>query len=273
MNRFVSRLAVMALLASATTATAHEVWLEPETWAVTPGQPLRARIINGEFFEGTELIWHSPSVIRAERWDASGMQPITGRVGDRPALATDAPQDGLVTLLYQSGLNTVVYDDFGKFESFVTEKGHAAVLDQHAARRLPETPLTEAYARFAKTLVAVGSGQGADAPRGLEIEIVALTNPYTAPAADPLRFQVIYQGAPLAGNRVTVFAEPEGGPVTVTELVSDAEGTVALAAVPGVTYMVDAVMLREPSRDVVVATQGAVWESLWASLTFRAPDR
>lgn len=266
------KIMLVALLGSVATVTAaHEVWMEPDAWVTSPDQPLRAKLVNGEFFNGIQLIWNDNAFVRAERWDQTGMRPITGRLGDMPALATPAAPDGLTTLLYQSTPNTVTYTDYAKFASFVTEKGHAAVLERHAARQLPAAPIIEAYSRYAKTLIAVGSGQGGDAPRGLEIEIVALTNPYTAPASDPLRFQVLYQGAPLAGNRVTVFAKAADGTVTLTEQDTDAAGTVAFVAAPGTTYLIDAVMLREPARALVAATRGAVWESLWASLTFQAP--
>lgn len=271
---FFSRLSlILALGVISSESSAHEVWLEPDNWAVPEQEPVTARLRNGEIFEGIELIWNDRSVVRAERWDDLGVQPITGRLGDRPALATTAEQDGLLTLLYESSVNTVNYTEYDKFAEFLAEKGYEAILQQHAARKLPQVPIREAYSRFAKALVAVGSGQGADAPRGLEIELVALSNPYTADPDAEMRFQAVYQGEPLADNQVTFFAKAPDGTVETSHRITDDTGTVSIDTVPGHAYLVDTVVVREPSRALVVQTNGAVWESLWASLTFRVPPR
>ena len=271
---FFSRLSlILALGVASAGASAHEVWLEPENWVVAEQEPVTARLRNGEYFKGIELIWNDRSVVRAERWDNLGVQPIAGRLGDRPALATTAERDGLLTLLYKSSINTVDYTEYDKFAEFLAEKGYEAILQQHAARRLPQAPIREAYSRYAKALVAVGSGQGADAPRGLEIELVALSNPYTSDPDAEMRFQAVYQGKPLADNQVTIFAKAPDGTVETSYRTTDDAGTVSIDTVPGHAYLIDTVLVREPNRAVAARTRGAVWESLWASLTFRVPPR
>ena len=176
-----------------------------------------------------------------------------------------------MTLIYQSGYSTITDREYEKFVNFVTEKGFPEVVDAHAARDLPQNPIKEAYVRFAKSLIAVGEGTGEDTARGLELEVVALDNPYTSEGAD-LRFQVLYRDVPLIENKVTVFARDAGGEVTTFDLETTAEGTVSFQPVPGTSYLVDTVVIREPARDLVLETKGAAWESLRASLTFRAPD-
>ena len=52
---------------------------------------------------------------------------------------------------------------------------------------------------------------------------------------------------------------------------TDSEGRVTVPVKSGHRYMLDAVVLREPSANLAEAT-GAVWESLWANLTFEVPE-
>lgn len=271
MNRLTLWLAVPAFW-TAFGASAHEVWIEPLNWQAAPSGAVQAHIRNGEYFDGFDLTWNDRQTVRAEAWVQDDMSAIEGRLGDRPALATQAAQEGLLALLYQSGYRTIVYDDFEKFTAFVTEKGHApSVLEQHAARKLPETPVTEAYARFAKSLLAVGNGAGSDSLRGMELELVALTNPYVTGDTAAMAVRLFYRGAPLAGNKVTVFERAEDMSVTEIFLTTDADGRASFDVRPGMTYLVDSVVIREPSRALLAETPGAVWESLWASLTFRLP--
>lgn len=266
------RIAWMAAILSyviAGQAHSHEVWIEPQDWTVSTDEGIKAHVKNGEHLEGNNLVWDDRGIVRAEVW-ADGMStPIEGRLGDRPALSVPAPSDGLVTLLYQSDHRTIVYQKFDKFSAFVHEKGYESVLASHAERGLSQATVKEAFIRFAKALVAVGPGDGSDAARGMELELVALDNPYQLSDADMMTVQLLYQGEPLAENRVTVFRRDAEDTVDTLLIQSDAEGKVQFPLDAGTTYLVDSVVLREPSRDLVVSSRGAVWESLWASLTFQ----
>ena len=52
---------------------------------------------------------------------------------------------------------------------------------------------------------------------------------------------------------------------------TDDNGVATFPVRPGYSYMVDAVVLREPS-DRLAEQFGAVWETLWANLTFAVPE-
>lgn len=252
-------------------AHSHEVWIEPEDWTVSAGDTITADVKNGEQFEGFDLIWNDEGIVRAEVWSKDEATPIEGRLGDRPALSVQAPSDGLVTLLYQSDHRTIVYQKFDKFAAFLEEKGYEASLASHADRKLSEATVKEAYARFSKALVAVGPGGGMDAPRGMELELVALDNPYQTAAADMMTVQLLYKDEPLAENQVTVFRRTADDTVDTLVMQSNEKGQVQFPLDAGTTYLVDSIVLREPSRQLVVSSRGAVWESLWASLTFQIP--
>lgn len=256
----------LAAAISAGPLVAHEVWIDAERWQVAPSERIVASLRNGEIFDGVALAWLPPRVVRAEVRSAGEIRDITGRAGDIPAIDIGTGAPGLAVLGYQSTPSALTYDSYETFESFAEQKGHAALIADAPRVANPR----ELFARFTKALVAVGSGAGQDEVFGFEIELVAETNPYTAPRK-PMIVRLFYQGAALEDARVTVFERRAEGDVRTDVLTTDSAGRVAFDTTPGSTYLVDSVVLRRPSRALVVQYR-VIWESLWASLTFAVPD-
>ena len=94
--------------------------------------------------------------------------------------------------------------------NFIKHKDFEGLPEAHLARGLPEVGFVESYRRFAKSLIAVGSGVGQDRPVGLEIEIVALSNPYADDLSEGMAVQVLLNAAPRAYVQVEVFSRPAG---------------------------------------------------------------
>ena len=166
-------------LSSAVSAQAHEFWLLPEDFTVEDGAQIRVSLRNGEKMKGIELPYLPGSVARFEMVTGDTITPIVGRLGDMPAMAVPAPMSGLAVVLHETTASVLTYKDFAKFQRFVTHKAMPQVIEEHAARGLPETGFVEDYTRYAKTLIAVGTGVGSDRAMGFRIVIVALANPYT----------------------------------------------------------------------------------------------
>ena len=250
-------------------ATAHEFWIDPVAYQVPSGGDLVAALRVGEDFAGAEQSYLERNFDRFDMRCDGEVSPVPGRSGDRPALNVAAPQDGLCVIIHQTRDYTLTYREWQKFVNFVEHKDFKGVLAEHAARGLPEKDFTELYSRYAKSLIAVGEGAGADAEVGLETEIVAEANPYTDDMASGLPIQVLYNGAPRADAQVELFARPPGAEVQISLHRTDVDGRVTLPVQPGYAYLADAVILRplEPQDD-----SDPVWESLWASLTFAVPE-
>ena len=136
----------------------------------------------------------------------------------------------------------------------------------HDSRGLPEKGFSEIYTRYAKALIGVGSAQGADAPTGLETEFVALTNPYVD-GAGSMSVQLFYQSTPRANTQIEVFDRDADANVDITYVHTDGMGKAQIPTQAGHTYLLDAVVLRPAPED-----DKAVWETLWAALTFSAPN-
>ena len=128
-------------------------------------------------------------------------------MGDNPALVMEAGADGLAVVVHETTDSRLTYTDFAVFQRFVAHKDFATALADHAARGLPETGFKETYRRHAKSLIAVGSGAGADRAMGLAIEIVALANPYTDDLTAGLPVLVLLDGAPRGDAQVELFRD------------------------------------------------------------------
>lgn len=255
-------------MVAALPARAHEFWISPVLYMIPPGDQLRADLRVGEAFKGSASSFVPQRFARFDLVMGDRVTEVPGRLGDRPALAMTPPQEGLAIAVHQTADLSLTYSDWAKFENFVAHKDFAGVLEAHRARGLPETGFSELYSRYAKSLIAVGAGAGADRKVGLLTEIVALANPYTDDLSGGLAVQVLYQDAARADVQVELFDRAPDGTVAVTLHRTDAEGVARIPVTPGHSYLVDAVVLREADPET---QRGAVWESLWASLTFMVP--
>ncbi|RYH03130.1 DUF4198 domain-containing protein [Salipiger sp. IMCC34102] len=253
-------------------ASAHEFWLEAEDYTLATGDAMTVSIVNGDEFKGQKIPYLPQKFITFLNISGAGSQPVPGRVGDRPAVQIDAPPEGLNVLAYESTDSLVEYDGWDVVTRFVAHKGLDDFYADHAARGLPEEPFREVYSRYSKALIAVGNGVGADRRTGLETEIVALTNPYTDDLSDGMAFQLWYGDAPRADARFEVWDRSPAGEVRQTFYRTDAEGRVTVPVEAGHAYMADAVLYREPSAATVEASGGAVWETLWANMTWAVPE-
>ncbi|MGI1660894.1 DUF4198 domain-containing protein [Palleronia sp. KMU-117] len=261
---------ILACLA-ATPAMSHEFWIDPVEFQLPADAPIVADLRVGQAFVGASQPF-LPFGTRVFEVVLDGdVVPVEPRMGDRPALNVALPGEGLAIAVHVTGDSNVTYTDFSKFEAFVTHKDAVWTVAAHRARGLPDAPFTEVYSRYAKSLVAIGDGLGEDRALGLETEIVALENPYTGDMSDGIEVAVFYRQNPRSEAVIEVFERAPDDSVTVSTVRSDDRGRATVPVKPGHEYMLDTVVLREPAPELA-AEKGAVWESLWANLTFAVPE-
>lgn len=251
-------------------AKAHEFWISPSEHLISSSDRVVAALRVGQDFEGNSQAFLPMSFERFDYAFEGRVAPVDGRLGDRPALKMDAPGDGLMVIIHQTRDLALTWDEFAQFEAFVEHKDAMWTLDTHKARGLSEENMREAYSRYAKSLVGIGSAEGSDIEVGLETEIVALENPYTDNMSDGIDVRLLYQGAPRIDAQVEVYEKGAGEDVSVFTVRTDSNGVATIPVKAGARYMLDAVVLREPSLRLAVQ-RGVVWESLWANLTFGVP--
>ena len=257
-----------AILTSSATL-GHEFWIEPQEFQVENGEEIVGNLVNGQNFEGVKLSFFEKRFRSFDQTVGGVTQPVAGRTGDRPALNVTPSEDGLHVFGYVSTDSRVKYEEWDKWLAFADHKKFEDIAERHDARGLPRTEFWEAYSRYAKSVVAVGSGEGADQAFGHEIEFVMLTNPYVA-QTDTVQVQLLYQGTPRADAQIELFAKAPDGNVTIELYKTDTDGIGTLPVQSGYRYLADNVVLRDPSAELA-AEKDAVWETVWASLTWAMP--
>lgn len=262
-SRCLLPIALSALLAPA--ASGHDMWIEPSSFTPKAGQLVQVCLRVGHPAKGVEPVArNSARIVRFSAVTAAGEEPVQGVDGADPAGLLRPAAEGLTTLAYRTNhASSELPGD--RFEAYLAEEGLSAVQELRRRRGQSTAPGRERYSRSLKALVDVGGGrEGADEPLGLDLELVAESNPYRLQPGQVLAVRVLYRGAPLAGARVDAFALDGASPdVTAT---SDADGRVRLLLPKGGGWAVTTTHMFEAP-----AGTGADWESLWASLTFAVP--
>lgn len=251
-------------------ALAHEFWLSAQEYQLPKGGQIVAELRVGQNFKGSGYAYLPRNTAVFFLMMPTGKTAITPRLGDRPAVSLAAPEQGLAVIVHETTDRRVYYQKADKFLSFVKNKGLGSVLAREKALTMPDTTFSESYRRYAKSLIAIGPGQGADQLTGLETEFVALGNPYTDDITDGLPLQLLYQGKPRSNVQIEVFEKTPSDRVRVFNLQTDTLGQVQVPVRAGHRYLVNSVVLRPTGE--TDPTAGPIWHSLWASLTFAVPD-
>ena len=248
-------------------AQAHDVWIEPSSFAPQPGQAVGLRLKVGQDLEGEPLQLLPGLVKQFVVQDSAGRKPVAARLGDDTAGWLRIAAPGMHIVGYYSHPSFIELPA-EKFNAYLAEEGLDGVIAQRAQRHQSDAIARELYARCAKSLVLSGppvEGQG-DRRLGFPLELVAERNPYALAAGQDLPVRLTYLGRPLAG--ALVVAVNSLNPTQKQARRSDSEGRVNLQIQSGGMWLVKAVHM-------VAAPPGwnAEWSSLWASLTFELAPR
>jgi len=252
------------------TGIAHEFWIEPERYTVDEQSMLEANLRIGDDFEGFPNPYLSSDTVRFDLVSGDQQDSVVAREGDNPALKMQAVRPGLNIVVHQSSVSVLTYTKWDKFQRFADHKDFPNMLERHQARSLAEHYFKEAYTRFSKSLIAVGDGAGRDRITGLDIELVAQQNPYIDDVSDGMKIIAYYENDIHPNAQIELFEKSPENEVKVTFHRTDDNGMVVLPVRSSHRYLVDTVVLREPSKELA-KEKNVVWETLWASLTFVVP--
>jgi uncharacterized GH25 family protein len=256
-------LVVMASVAlSGAPLLAHDMWMEPTTFAPDTGDIVGVRLRVGQDLLG-DPIARDPALINQFVFeDAGGRKPLVGRDGADPAGFLRVAAPGLLVIGYRSNPSQVELTP-EKFNQYLREEGLEAVAELRARRNETGARAREIFSRCAKSLVLAGSPSAAQRDRlfGFPLELLAERNPYAMRADQELPIRLTYENRPLAG--ALVVAMNRLNPAEKQTARTDPDGRVRLRLRPGGMWLVKAVhMIPAP------AGANAEWASFWASLTF-----
>lgn len=276
-KQFIANAVVFFLLVTSAfaPASAHEYWLNPILFEIPAGETIMADLRNGENYKGGLQIYVDRFIKRFEVHDGKKSNKVTGANGDQPAAKYQTQNPGLHIITYQSTFDSLVFNEWEKFLTYLENQGLDTIARRHLARGLPKTGFKEEYARTVKSLVKVGHGEGQDLNTGMPFEFVAQDNPYTM-GADPQKEQFLkvrlFLGEKWQANKqVLIFQQnsPDNNNVTRSVTRTDARGYVQVPLKGGGKFMLSSVHMFEGDDDS--NTKRPEWLSYWANLTFALP--
>jgi uncharacterized GH25 family protein len=264
----------LVLLALATTARAHDLWIEPSDYRPAAGARVSLDLKVGERFVGESVARNERRIVSFRAFAGPGEpEPVAGTDGRAPAGLWHPQSSGLYTIAYRS--NTVPLEmEAEKFEHYLVDEGLDHVIT--ARRELGESAKKglEVYSRSVKSIVVVGalpaagasSLTGFDRRLGMTLEIVPEQNPYALTVGDELTVRVWFRDEPLA--QALIGCMPQADADREVRLRTDEHGRARFRLThSGPTLM------RVCWMTPAAAGTKADWESTWGSLTFAVPTQ
>ncbi|ASJ75857.1 hypothetical protein IMCC3135_29030 [Granulosicoccus antarcticus IMCC3135] len=269
-------LVLSALLASHSgIVTAHEYWLDPVDAQWQVGDELQADIRNGQDFTGTAYPFDPQGLSRAGLISDTKRVPLSGRLGDYPAINIPLSEAGLNLLLLETTQRELKYKDLEAFETFLDYHALDDIKQKHKDRGMPTNDIIEHYYRYCKTLVMVDAKDyvSSDSETGAQInpvaalqlqdqrfELLALDSPFNA---DSLSLQLLFEDKPVQQRQIELFHRDSSDAVVRITALTDSRGMVDFDVSSAGDYLVNSVLVLESE------TTQAQWVTLWASLSFQ----
>lgn len=255
-------LLLTAIALSGVALSAHDMWIEPTSFAPRPGDIVGTRLRVGQDFIGDPLPRDASLINEFVVEDAAGRRPLVGRDGADPAGLLRVNSAGMLVIGYRSH-QSAVDQTAEKFNQYLKEEGLERIAALRA-RRGQTGAVRELFSRCAKSLVLSGAPDRTQADRalGFTLELVAERNPYALAADEDLPVRITYESRPLAGALVVAMNRDD--PSQKLSARSDKDGRVRFRLPGSGIWMVKAVHMIPAPPD-----SGADWKSFWASLTFK----
>ena len=259
----------LVFLASASTAQAHDYWMQPKRFVVSAGMPLSVRLLVGDkFVSDIERPFQAKPTLRFQLVSKKTTRDLTkvSKDGKKPLLRLDAVPPGTHWLVMERDVQHITLKP-EKFTRYLQHENLNAILKARRKTGEDKKPGRERYSRYLKCLIQAGKTRDDTWKRVLKLrlEIVPLTNPAELKPGDTLKVRVLFDGKPLAGT--AVFCHHRAGKKVRTQATNtDKTGMAAITVRGKGTYLVRLVHMRRcngcPKSD---------WESFWAAMTFGVP--
>lgn len=250
-------------------AAAHDFWMDADRWSL----PQSGGEVRLDFSAG-----HShdvlPWTLRPEREVLLETIDAEGRRGqnDSLILPTGGARSGAALNFGSPGVKIVAFstDNYRsvlgaeRFNAYIDEEGLTPAIEHRRRMKQEARPGRELYSRRSKALIAVGDVSNAPAPSaiGQTLEIVPIENPFALGIDDPLHVRIDYEGAPLAGAKVS-FERLGGDSAPKIDRITDANGVADFRFPKEGAWKIDVVWTRPVAEGVE-----ADFETVFSSLTF-----
>lgn len=275
-------LAIGTLMVCVSVAAGHDFWLVPNAFRVAAGAPIEVRGQTSSSFPASEAAVTVDRVAEARVFSASASANIARlSVSGTSLLLSHRPAGAGQRLIAVTLHPRSVRESVAGFRRYLEAEGapDALVRVDREGLLAGRDSVTRRYAKYAKTIVEVGSGGPRAFARiaGHPLEFVPQRDPAALAEGDTLTVLLLYRGQPLASTRLHAGYVPAPGagaqlgatsPEPDLHLTTDAAGQ---ARVP----LIGAGMWNVRTIHVVQAdaNSGADWDTHWATIVFHVGER
>lgn len=265
---------LLLVLVSSAVLSAHDFWLVPMNLQLNEGATLEVLGQTSSKFPTSEGAVAADRIEDARIISAGSEERITDLAASGTSLRlrhrpTTAGQHVIAARLKWRSVRESA-EGFRRYLQLEGANDALARLERQG--RLPSDSITRRYAKYAKTLVEVGTrGPRAYSRRaGYPLEFVSLTDPSGTRAGGTIRMQLLYNGRPLAGAHVHAGPAPASSaePARDVSLTTDANG-VAEINTPSEGLWNARTIHIVPSP----TGAGADWDAHWSSIVFGVGER
>ncbi len=256
-------------LACAPAVSAHDFWLQPDTFQVAPGATTTMSLQVGHGGNRQKSLMTADRVTRFDSFS------IGSHLDRRPELKLGDANVDTILHFPKTGLQLLVFETNGtysdlpdiRFNDYIAFEGMTPALELRQKTRTTTADGKEVYSRRAKALIQVGPYNKSDdaiamKPVGMSLEIVPLANPYAPAFRGELRVRIYYYGKPVAGATVMMNnLQFDDRPTQIIK--SDAQGNATLT-IPRIGEWQANVVWTKP----ITGDPKADYETMFSSLTF-----
>jgi uncharacterized GH25 family protein len=261
---YLALLAVTVLFVASVTISAHDFWLVPKKFRISPGDSLTISANTGMDFP------NSLSAVNPERFNQfilvgeSKRENITEFTVQGNSLAANCSFEKPGTFVIAAALKPKEIKLTGKeFNEYLLADGLPNIYELRKKEGILDKDAVEYYSKYPKTIVQVGNKMDdfPTKPVGFPIEIVPKVNPYELKKGDELEVAVLFLGKPLP-NAEIAWSYPGQGEEFAGSTKTDEEGLASIPLIKAGPYVIRLTHMewvKKPTYE---------WESYWTSLTF-----
>lgn len=142
----ITTLAMSIVALTGVTLSAHDMWIEPTTFAPDAGRIVGVRLRVGQDLLGDPLAYDPALINQFIFEDATGRKPVVGRAGADPAGLLRVAAPGLLVIGYRSNPSAVELTA-EKFNQYLKEEGLDTIAELRARRHETGVKTRELFSR------------------------------------------------------------------------------------------------------------------------------
>lgn len=261
--KFTSALITTILLSA--NVFAHEYWFEPETFFPAANEKTVVHLYVGDGLtkDREERPFQLDKTPMFRIFSMNQPLDLKLSIADQtlPIYNFSAAKAGNYLLAMERNWSHIELEP-DKFEEYLRADGLEYISAERAKSGETSKAGRERYSRFIKSLLQVGEKRDQTYKKqlGMRLEITPLENPYSKRAGDKLKFQVTFDGKPLADR--TIFADNRNS--ATQKMKTDKNGRISVSIARNGLWLVRLVTMQRCAADCGEAD----WESFWGAYSF-----